>query len=284
VRPLDILRDPDGQWEMVTAPPAARVRPHVRRYVGWSDPRTIPVRRRELPTLEVPVIISFGAPTRVFRAGAADSWTDLGSFAAGAHDSFVLVETAASAGIQIDFTLLGIHLFLGRPLSDLRNRCVSLADLFGASSVDSLTAELQEAADWDTRFDIVDREIARRLDAACAPANEVLWTWRRIIQSGGRLPVGALVEETGWSQKHLISRFTEHIGLTPKVTSRVVRFGRALDALKASTPRQRFADVAIDAGYYDQAHFDRDVRAFAGVTPTELLRSLQIDGGFVVEV
>jgi AraC-like DNA-binding protein len=282
VRPLDVLRDPDGVWEMVTAPPAARLHPHVRRYVAWSDPRTIPVRRRELPTLEVPVIISFGAPIRVFRAGGADSWTDLGSFAAGAHDSFVFVETAASAGIQIDFTLLGIHLFLGRPLSDLRNHCVSLEDLLG-TSVDSLTSELQEAADWDTRFDIVDREIARRLDAACAPANEVLWTWRRIVQSGGRLPVGALADEIGWSQKHLITRFTEHIGLTPKVTSRVVRFGRALDALKAAASRPRLGDIALDAGYYDQAHFDRDVRAFAGVTPTELLRSLQIDGGFVVE-
>lgn len=281
MRPLDVLRDPDGVWEMVTAPPDARLRPHVRRYVAWSDPRTIPIRRRELPTLEVPVIISFGAPIRVFRAGGADTWTDLGSFAAGAHDSFVLVETAASAGIQIDFTLLGIHLFLGRPLSDLRNRCVGLDDLFGPSA-SSLTARLQDAADWDTRFDIVDREIARRLDAACAPANEVLWTWRRIIQSGGRLPVGALAEETGWSQKHLISRFTEHIGLTPKVTSRVVRFGRAVDALKAAAPRRRLGDVALDAGYYDQAHFDRDVRAFAGVSPTELLRSLQSDGGFVV--
>jgi AraC-like DNA-binding protein len=283
VRPLNVLRDPAGQWEMVTAPPAPRLRPHVRRYVAWSDPRTVPVRRRELPTLEVPVIISFGAPIRVFGAGGGDRWTDLGSFAAGAHDSFVLVETASSAGIQIDFTLLGIHLFLGRPLSDLRNRCVSLDDLFGAS-VDSLTSELQEAVDWDSRFDIVDREIARRLDAACAPANEVLWTWRRIVQSGGRLPVGALADEIGWSQKHLISRFTEHIGLTPKVTSRVVRFGRALEALKAAAPRRRFADVALEAGYYDQAHFDRDVRAFAGVTPTDLLRSLQIDGGFVVEV
>jgi AraC-like DNA-binding protein len=282
VRPLDVLRDLEGQWEMVTAPPAAGLRPHVRRYVGWSDPRTIPVRRRELPTLQVPVIISVGAPIRVFRAGGADRWTDLGSFAAGAHDSFVFVETAASAGIQIDFTLLGIHLFLGRPLPDLRNRCVGLEDLFGASA-DSLTSELQEAADWNTRFDIVDREIGRRFDAARTPATEVLWTWRRIIQSGGRLPVGALAEETGWSQKHLIARFTEHIGLTPKVTSRVVRFGRALDALKTVRPRQRFADLALDTGYYDQAHFDRDVRAFAGVSPTELLRSLQSDGGFVVE-
>ena len=276
------LRDPDfGDWELVTAMPHQRLRPHVSRYVGWFDRRTTPVRRRELPTHEVPVVISFGDPIRLFDAGDSRGWSDFGSFASGAYDSYVLVETAASAGIQIDFTLLGARLFLGRPLHDLRNRGVSLGDLFG-DRARQLTMELHDAPTWDARFDILDREIGARLWAKRSPSDDVLWTWRRIVESRGQLTIGSLAGETGRSRKHLISQFKEQIGLSPKVFARVLRFGRAVRGLKRSAPR-RLADLAADCGYYDQAHFDRDFKAFAGVAPSELLRHLQVDGGFTVD-
>jgi len=61
-----------------------------------------------------------------------------------------------------------------------------------------------------------------RTSAARRPASEVLCTWKRIVESGGLVTVRALVDETGWSQKHLISQFREHIGLAPKMFARVM--------------------------------------------------------------
>jgi AraC-like DNA-binding protein len=62
---------------------------------------------------------------------------------------------------------------------------------------------------------------------------------------------------------------------------RVLRFARAVDVLK-SGQAIRFADLAAECGYYDQAHFTRDVRQFAGVSPSDLVRSASPAGGFVV--
>jgi transcriptional regulator GlxA family with amidase domain len=45
----------------------------------------------------------------------------------------------------------------------------------------------------------------------------------------------------------------------------MLRFNRALDALQAG--QRDLAGVALAAGYYDQAHFNRDFRAFAGESP-----------------
>jgi len=267
------------QWGMVTSAPHPSLRPHVRRYVGWWEHRTTPLYRRELPSAEVPLIISFGEPIRLFDVAERAQSRTLGSFATGAYDSHVIVEAHGSqGGVQIDFSILGMRLFLDRPLADLTNRGVALEDIFGVSGR-RLTAELHDAPTWEARFDRLDREIGSRIGAATRPASEVLCTWKRIVDSGGCLTIRSLVEETGWSQKHLIGQFREHIGLAPKMFARVMRFGRAVDRLRRRD-HPSLTDLALDCGYYDQSHFDRDFHAFAGTTPTELLSSLGSGGSF----
>jgi AraC-like DNA-binding protein len=279
-RPLKVLEDRElHQWGMVSAAPHSSLRAHARRYLGWWEHRTTPLYRRELPTAEVPLIINFGAPIRLFDVDDRSRSTELGSFATGAYDSHVIVEANGSqGGLQIDFTILGMRLFLGRPLADLTNRGVALEDIFGADGR-RVTMELHDAPTWQARFDLLDREIGRRVAAAKRPPAEVLCTWKRIVESGGLIAIGTLVDETGWSQKHLISKFREHIGLAPKTFARVMRFGRAVDRLRRGE-RMNLTELALDCGYYDQSHFDRDFRAFAGVTPTDLVRTLGSAGGF----
>ena len=190
---------------MVTSAPHVSLRPHVRRYVGWWEHRTTPLYRRELPSAEVPLIISFEEPIRLFDVADRRRSSVLGSFATGAYDSHVMVEANGSqGGIQIDFTILGMRLFLGRPLADLTNRGVALEDIFGSAGR-RVTMELQDAPTWEARFDLLDREIGSRIAMARRPSSEVLCTWRRIVDSGGLVTIRSLVEETRWSQKHLIA-------------------------------------------------------------------------------
>jgi AraC-like DNA-binding protein len=254
----------------------------VRRYVGWWEHPTTPLYRRELPSAEVPLILNFGSPIRLFDVADRTRSTELGSFATGAYDAHVVVEANGSqGGVQIDFTILGMRLFLGRPLAALTNRGVALEDIFGSAGR-RLTSELHDTPTWEARFDLLDREIGGRVASARRPASEVLCAWTRIVNSGGLVPIRSLVDETGWSQKHLISQFREHIGLAPKMFARVMRFGSAVDRLRRRD-HASLTELALDCGYYDQAHFDRDFRAFAGVTPTELITTLGSHGGFSSE-
>jgi len=79
---------------------------------------------------------------------------------------------------------------------------------------------------------------------------------------------------TGLSRRQL-SRLCRHrIGLTPKSLGRLGRFQRALGALEGS-PRPSLAGVAARAGYYDQAHMNREFRLFGGVTPRAHLREMR---------
>ena len=97
-----------GSWEYAIAKPHASLRPHVREYYGWIERMALPVCRREVPTDEVPIIINFGTPFRLFDQADPSRWTEFGSFTTGAYDSYVLVgSTGPSAGIQINLSILG---------------------------------------------------------------------------------------------------------------------------------------------------------------------------------
>ena len=272
-----------GQWEMTIAAPPAALRAYVREYIGWFEHTATPFYRREPPSNEVPVVINLGAPVRIFESDDLRRWTDHDSFTTGSFDTYALVGTAGpSGGVQINFTILGARLFFGWPLADLTNRVVALEDVLGADGR-RLVSRLRDAPSWETRFDILDREIAARVARSSEPSAAIAWAWRELVRTGGAARIGQLVEASGWSRRHFIARFREELGLPPKTLGRVLRFGRALAIMKTGRC-DRLTDIAAACGYSDQASFTRECSEFAGVSPRELATSLLPDrGGFLID-
>jgi transcriptional regulator GlxA family with amidase domain len=64
-----------------------------------------------------------------------------------------------------------------------------------------------------------------------------------------------------------VRRFREQVGLTPKRYGRVHRLQRTLKALPQDAEVD-WSRVAVEQGYYDQAHLINDFRALSGITPT----------------
>ena len=81
---------------------------------------------------------------------------------------------------------------------------------------------------------------------------------------------GALAADLGISHKHLIETVRRVAGLTPGRFQRIARMNRLLHSIDPTRP-VRWDRLAHLAEYYDQAHFNRDFKAFAGVTPTTYL-------------
>jgi AraC-like DNA-binding protein len=102
----------------------------------------------------------------------------------------------------------------------------------------------------------------------------------RAFQDGQPPSISAVVERTGWSQRRFIEVFRDEVGLTPKLFCRVVRFQQVVQ--KIHRRRQvDWARVAVDCGYYDQAHLIHDFQAFSGFSPTTYLR---VHGGHLNHV
>jgi AraC-like DNA-binding protein len=272
-----------GRWEMVSRPAAPALRAHVLGYCGYEERTRGFNVRRELPSGEVVMILGFGPAIGMRSGGRLESHR---SFVAGLSDGPCLVETPGTqAGIQVNLTPIGVHLLLGLPMRELTNRAAAIEDLLGGELVE----QLYEAPGWEARFALLDRALERRLDAARPASPDVAWAWGRLRQSGGRLRVAELCEEIGCSRRHMLRRFDEQVGVPPKTYARLLRFQTAVRLLGHRDGRHWGGDgaaaeltwgrIALECGYFDQAHMNRDFRRFAGMSPGALAASLLPDGG-----
>ena len=192
--------------------------------------------------------------------------------------SQVGLDGSAYASIDLELTALGAYTVLGRPLAELEGACVPLGDAFGAAGRD-LADRLRHAESWDGRFDVVERFLLRRVSEGPAPTPSVAWAERRLRETHGAIRIAALARELGCSRRYLTSRYAAQVGLAPKTVARQLRFARVREQL-VRCPGD-LARIAVDAGYFDQAHLNRDFRELAGVTPTEFVARLMPGGGIV---
>jgi AraC-like DNA-binding protein len=274
-------RSARGRWEMAFGTPDPRLDAHVEGpYVGYVEQAAGPMRRQQVPFAGVPLIISFGPTIAILDPRDPAQGQPYRSFVAGLFDRFVVTEYAgAQHGVQMNFTPVGASRFLGLPLGALVNRVIDLDDILGPVAR-RLAAQLAEAPGWAARFELLDRFILARLSEARPVAPFVAWAWQQLAESDGARPIGALAAEIGCSRKHLIHGFRAELGLPPKTVARILRFQRATDLIKRGNG-VRWAEIALDCGYYDQAHLIRDFREFADSTPGEFLRRHLPDSGGV---
>ena len=121
--------------------------------------------------------------------------------------------------------------------------------------------------------------IARRIGSAKQPRGEIQHAWRLLQETGGSLEIGGLASDVGWSHKHLIAQFRDQLGAPPKLLGRLLRLQRAIELIGRSN-QPRWAELALDCGYFDQSHLIREFRQLAGCTPEEYL-GLQLPYGGV---
>jgi AraC-like DNA-binding protein len=150
----------------------------------------------------------------------------------------------------------------GLPACEMRDRRVPLDALWPADEVRRLAERVAEAAD---RGGVLESVAEARLRTAPPPdpwCREVVAALRR---GNG---VAAVARATALSERQLHRRSLEAFGYGPKTLARVLRMERALRLARDGVP---FTRVAAAAGYADQSHLARDVKALAGVPLSELL-------------
>jgi AraC-like DNA-binding protein len=272
-----------GRWRMDMLAPRPALAEFVRRFNAYAERDTSFARRRELPAGHAVLLFNLGAELRVEdTSGIRHRFTGGSGLYSGPSSSYVVSETdGAQEGAQVELTLPGARLLLGRPLEELGDRMIDPADLFGVEADETL-GRVMEAPSPAARLAVLEQAVERRIGRTENGApRDLAWAWRRLQASGGRAAIGVLAGEIGCSRKHLTIRFRREFGISPKLLARILRFDRAVGLIRAERVAN-WADLAAACGYADQAHLTREFHAFAGSPPTAFLRHrLPDQGGFV---
>jgi AraC-like DNA-binding protein len=100
------------------------------------------------------------------------------------------------------------------------------------------------------------------------------WAWDRIREGNCALRVSDVAAELGFSRKHFVNLYRAATGTTPKAQARRWRLSNAMHlVVNTSLP---LAEVAIQCGYADQSHMNREFRELASCKPS-VCRSLKFD-------
>ena len=172
----------------------------------------------------------------------------------------------------IQFRPAGFHRLFRMPMDEFADQAFEARSVIGPK-LEGFEQKLSCALSFEERSCVASVFLLECLtersggDAAAAVAN-------RFLSERGALGIVDAAEEAGLSVRQFERRFSEQVGVTPKLYARIVRFNAALEA-KRNAPRRLWTDIAHDFGYYDQMHMVRDFEDFTGENPTAFIRRLE---------
>jgi len=274
-----------GGWEFLVAPPPPDLAGIVESF--WiSRGQVTFLYEKILPQNNVELMFNlqqpFGVPNRPPRERSfRRAWV------AGMQQEWLLVTPQYEATkptylLSVRMPPLGAYRVLGMPMGKIARDVLELDDVLG-HEVNAVHERLGNSRDAAEQFAIL-----------CQFVRERLARTRVRLRADAQLAIDALSRSHGTdriehicgslhvSRKHLRTLFDDHVGLTPKAYGRVFRFRRVIDLVQTSRSAPDWAQLAMSCGYYDQSHFNREFREFAGMSPLEFAASGSVDGLTVV--
>lgn len=185
------------------------------------------------------------------------------------------MESAMTVHPEKDVETFGIRFrpggampFIRQPISDFRGKAVDLTELFGPAAV-LLFNRLNEVDNLRERIRILDA-VMHQWAAALPPFpfdDSVANVLHKIYHTCGKISIRELAASEAVSTRHLLRRFETWTGYSPKLFCRVIRFQGAVHMIVGMQGLRANADLATECGYADQAHFVREFRTLAGISP-----------------
>ena len=160
----------------------------------------------------------------------------------------------------------GAYPFFSNPMSELRDFCVDIDDLWGTRGSDIMKRMQYDDTTMPDRIRRLETYLTGQLhkiereDACVSDAVTV------IDARCGRINIEDLADRVGLSNRQLERSFKERVGMSPKQLCRSLRFKSVFNQLKAS-PAVSWGETAAACGYYDQSHMIRDFKHYTGQSP-----------------
>jgi AraC-like DNA-binding protein len=228
-------------------------------------------RERILPTGRAQVIVNLA---RDFVLDCQEGRPERGmapGLVVGQRSAYEVIDTSDLADlIGIVFEPGTLPVFLGDAADRVTNGYVSLEEL--CRGADDLRDRLREMEGVEARLACLEAFLRERIEARVERGRGTMHPAVQFaLEELGRGPSVGRVRDVargaGWSERRFSQLFREEVGFAPKVWCRIQRFQRVVGQLHRGAAVE-WAELALQCGFYDQAHLANEFRAFAGMSPT----------------
>ncbi|GCC50090.1 AraC family transcriptional regulator [Chryseotalea sanaruensis] len=191
-----------------------------------------------------------------------------------------IAATGVTGIFAVRFCPDGFIPFSTIPISAMENRAVALTELYGQEG-EALEKAVVSAPTYQERITILESFLLNRLknkntiDVITASSVETLLSLK------GQLTIDQLAIQQSTSRRQLERRFANTVGLSPKQLAKIIRLQHTLKNLEQKQ-FNNLASLAVENGYFDQAHFIKDFKEFTGMTPKQFYAdSLKMSSLFI---
>jgi AraC-like DNA-binding protein len=240
---------------------------------GFAAPHAL---ERVMPTGDMSVIINlYEDRTRVYDPNDVRKCQTLnGALLVGASSNFGVIDTEEQRStFGVVFRPGGAFPFFRMAVGELQNAEAPL-DTFWGCEAGLLREQLLAARTPEQKFAIGEKALLRRIATPPERHAVVRFAVDNFKRRPGRA-IATVTNQIGLSERRFIQVFADQVGLTPKLFCRVQRFQRVLRQISGRTQGFHGSDreidwtqIALGCGYFDQAHFNHDFRAFSGINPS----------------
>ncbi|MCM0649103.1 helix-turn-helix domain-containing protein [Clostridium swellfunianum] len=234
--------------------------------IEYNGTLTPSENERILPDGYTEIIVNFSDRFKCKIDGGKENFLT-NSFASGPFTKYLHLEATGKVG------LLGIRFWPGMmypffqiPMKELTNKYIDLSFIAKELSKE-IEASVLSSTNFEERFSLVNSILTKHLMSKLTPTNKVVEESINIIKySNGMIAVASLSESIGIGSRQLERLFNVYLGISPKMFNRITRFQRIFKELEKHRINNWLV-LALQCGYYDQAHFIKEFKQFSGMNP-----------------
>jgi AraC-like DNA-binding protein len=170
--------------------------------------------------------------------------------------------------IVILFKEAGATAFFKEPLHELFEESVSLENFVKQKEISIIGEQLAAARNDDQRIEIIEQFLITKLHPF-KPDKLISTAIEKVYLTKGTIRIKELAESLYISNDAFEKRFRKIVGTSPKQFSSIVRLQ---SIIKDGQKAQLLTNMALDGGYFDQSHFNKDFKLFTGQVPADFFR------------
>ena len=172
--------------------------------------------------------------------------------------------------IGIQMHSYGMFFLSGVPVDQVQDNLLPMEYFFKSSAMDRITDQLKSITSSEERFSQMEHFLLEEIQTI--EVDPRLPYGISILKNDPNLKMDDLSETLCLSSRGLQKLFKKYVGMSPVYFKKIKRFNEATRQL-IGQPHASLTSIALQCGYYDQAHFIKDFKQFGGITPSSFLKT-----------